>query len=87
MEMIRDPKSRAPDKERTARVIGLALQVRLMLLAAGQYGNVLRAVMPLHITDDQLDEGSPSSPKPSTSPHRSKLSRTYAKTGSATLKT
>jgi 4-aminobutyrate aminotransferase/(S)-3-amino-2-methylpropionate transaminase len=57
MELVKEPESRAPDKERTARVIELALQGGLMLLVAGQYGNVIRALMPFPITDDQLDEG------------------------------
>jgi 4-aminobutyrate aminotransferase/(S)-3-amino-2-methylpropionate transaminase len=57
IELVKDPQSRAPDAERTARVIELALQGGLMLLAAGQYGNVIRTLMPLPITDDELEEG------------------------------
>jgi 4-aminobutyrate aminotransferase/(S)-3-amino-2-methylpropionate transaminase len=57
IEMVKDPESRAPDKERTAKVIGQALQGGLILLVAGQYGNVIRTLMPLPITDDELEEG------------------------------
>jgi 4-aminobutyrate aminotransferase/(S)-3-amino-2-methylpropionate transaminase len=57
IELVKDHQSRAPDAERTARVIELALQGGLMLLAAGQYGNVIRTLMPLPITDDELEEG------------------------------
>ncbi len=32
------------------------LQQGLMLLAAGQYGNVIQTLMPLSITDDELEE-------------------------------
>ena len=57
MELVKDPKSRAPDKERAALVAENALQKGLMLLMAGQYANVIRTLMPLSITDDELDEG------------------------------
>ena len=57
MELVKDPASRVPDKERTLEVIERALQGGLMLLLAGQYGNVIRTLMPLSITDDELEEG------------------------------
>ncbi len=57
MELVKDPKSRAPDKERAALVAETALQKGLMLLTAGQHANVIRTLMPLSITDDELDEG------------------------------
>jgi 4-aminobutyrate aminotransferase/(S)-3-amino-2-methylpropionate transaminase len=57
MEVVRDPESRAPDKERAAEVVENALQGGLLLLTAGQHGNVIRTLMPLPITDDELEEG------------------------------
>lgn len=57
MEFVKDPESRAPDKERTAEVIQNALQEGLMLLPAGQYTNVIRTLMPLVVSDDELEEG------------------------------
>ena len=57
MELAKEPASRVPDKERTSKVIERALQGGLMLLLAGQYGNVIRTLMPLSITDDELEEG------------------------------
>jgi 4-aminobutyrate aminotransferase/(S)-3-amino-2-methylpropionate transaminase len=57
MELVKDADSRAPDKERTAKAIEYALQEGLMLLVAGQYGNVIRTLMPLTIADNELDEG------------------------------
>ena len=57
MELVKDPESRAPDKERMARVIENTLQGGLMLLTAAQYGNVVRTLMPLPITDDELKQG------------------------------
>jgi 4-aminobutyrate aminotransferase / (S)-3-amino-2-methylpropionate transaminase / 5-aminovalerate transaminase len=57
MEFVKDAQSRAPDKERTARVIQEALQQGLLLLSAGQYGNCIRTLMPFVITDEELEEG------------------------------
>jgi acetylornithine/N-succinyldiaminopimelate aminotransferase len=57
IELVKDPESKAPDKERTARVVEVALQGGLLLLTAGQYSNVIRTLMPLVITDDELEEG------------------------------
>ena len=57
MELVVDPESCAPDKERAAMVAEKALQEGLMLLTAGQQGNVIRTLMPLSISDDELEEG------------------------------
>jgi 4-aminobutyrate aminotransferase / (S)-3-amino-2-methylpropionate transaminase / 5-aminovalerate transaminase len=57
MELVKDPESRAPDKERTAKIVEAALQEGLLLLTAGQYSNVIRTLMPLVITDEDLEEG------------------------------
>ena len=57
MELIKDPESRTPDKERAARVTAHALQSGLLLLTAGQQGNVIRTLMPLPITGGELEEG------------------------------
>jgi 4-aminobutyrate aminotransferase / (S)-3-amino-2-methylpropionate transaminase / 5-aminovalerate transaminase len=57
MELVKDPESRIPDGERTAKVVEIALQNGLMLLTAGRYANVIRTLMPLSITDDELEEG------------------------------
>jgi 4-aminobutyrate aminotransferase/(S)-3-amino-2-methylpropionate transaminase len=57
MEFVTDAGSRTPDKERTAKVIGAALQEGLLLLSSGQYGNCIRTLMPFVITDEELEEG------------------------------
>jgi 4-aminobutyrate aminotransferase / (S)-3-amino-2-methylpropionate transaminase / 5-aminovalerate transaminase len=57
IELVKDPESKAPDKERTAEIVEAALQEGLLLLTAGQYSNVIRTLMPLVITDDELEEG------------------------------
>ncbi len=57
MELVQDATSRTPDKKRTGAVVEAALQEGLLLLTAGQYGNVIRTLAPLSITDEELDEG------------------------------
>jgi 4-aminobutyrate aminotransferase len=43
--------------ERASAVVAAAYERSLLLLACGLYGNVLRLLPPLTITDDELDEG------------------------------
>ena len=57
MELVKGAESHAPDRERAARVVANALKNGLLLLTAGQQGNVIRTLMPLPITDDELEEG------------------------------
>jgi len=57
LEIVADPETKEPDKEATAKIVQLAQQKGLILLSAGLYGNVLRILVPIVITDDQLEEG------------------------------
>jgi len=57
MELVTDAESRKPNKKLTARIVENALERGLLIITAGQYGNVIRTLMPLPITDDELDEG------------------------------
>ncbi|MEH6908302.1 4-aminobutyrate--2-oxoglutarate transaminase [Neobacillus drentensis] len=57
MEMVKDRQSKAPDKEATGKIVKAAAERGLMLLSAGIYSNVIRLLMPITITDDQLEEG------------------------------
>ncbi len=57
IELIKDPESHAADKQRAAEIAQYALQSGLMILTAGQQGNVIRTLMPLSIADDELEEG------------------------------
>ncbi|MGD0372830.1 MAG: 4-aminobutyrate--2-oxoglutarate transaminase [Candidatus Dormibacteria bacterium] len=47
----------APDRETTGRVLRRCHQDGLMVLGAGTYGNVIRLLPPLVISDGLLDEG------------------------------
>ncbi len=57
MEIVKDRQTKEPDKELTAKVVAEAGKRGLLLLSAGQYGNVLRFLMPIVITDHQLEQG------------------------------
>ncbi|WP_165998322.1 4-aminobutyrate--2-oxoglutarate transaminase [Bacillus sp. Cs-700] len=48
---------KVPDKDLTKKILAEAQQKGLLLLGAGVYGNVIRFLMPLVITDDELEEG------------------------------
>lgn len=57
MEIVQDRQSKSPDKEGVAKVVKAAGERGLLLLSAGIFGNVIRLLMPIVITDDQLEEG------------------------------
>jgi len=51
-----DPATREPASELAAKLIGACLQRGLILLKSGAGNNVIRTLMPLVITDEQLEE-------------------------------
>jgi 4-aminobutyrate aminotransferase / (S)-3-amino-2-methylpropionate transaminase / 5-aminovalerate transaminase len=55
IEIVGDGK--VPDKDLTKKILAEVQQKGLLLLGAGVYGNVIRFLMPLVITDDELEEG------------------------------
>jgi 4-aminobutyrate aminotransferase/(S)-3-amino-2-methylpropionate transaminase len=57
MELVEDRVSLKPDQGRTERILALAATRGLLLLSAGLYGNVIRTLMPLTMTDAELEEG------------------------------
>ena len=57
IELVRSQETREPAKEETAQVLRYCQEHGLILVSAGSYGNVLRLLVPLVITDDQFDEG------------------------------
>lgn len=54
---IVDPKNGNPDKNRTTRITKHALKNGLVMITAGTFGNVLRTLMPLTISDSDLHQG------------------------------
>jgi len=57
LELVEDRRSLAPDRALTERVLALAATRGLLLLSAGLHGNVIRTLMPLSISDRELEEG------------------------------
>ncbi len=57
LELVRDRSTREPAKEETQRVLHECHQRGLILISAGTYSNVIRFLMPLVISDEQLIEG------------------------------
>jgi 4-aminobutyrate aminotransferase/(S)-3-amino-2-methylpropionate transaminase len=56
IELVEDRQTLEPDRARTERVLELAARRGVIALAAGLHGNVIRTLMPLVMTDDELDE-------------------------------
>lgn len=52
-----DPQTSAPDPELTARVVAAAHAEGVIVLTCGTYGNVIRLLPPLSISDELLIEG------------------------------
>jgi len=57
LEMVRDAKTRQPDDAAVAAISKYCYEHGLLTISAGTYGNVLRLLMPLVITDAQFEEG------------------------------
>lgn len=57
VEIVNDDKENSPNKELTGQIAKYANDNGLILLSAGIYGNVLRFLAPLVISDDELDKG------------------------------
>ncbi|MBO8162119.1 MAG: 4-aminobutyrate--2-oxoglutarate transaminase [Brevibacillus sp.] len=56
VEIVKDQATKDPDKELTAKIISECARRGVVVLSAGLYGNVLRFLSPLVITDEQLNE-------------------------------
>lgn len=56
LEVVIDPSTKEPDKELTGQIISKCHQKGVIILGAGLYGNVIRTLSPLVITDEQLEE-------------------------------
>ena len=57
IELVHDRSTKEPAAAETALAIAAARANGVLLLSAGTYGNVIRFLAPLTITDDALDEG------------------------------
>jgi 4-aminobutyrate aminotransferase len=57
IELVRDRVSKEPAAEEAGRVVGLARERGLMLMGAGIYSNVVRILVPLVVSDEDLRAG------------------------------
>jgi 4-aminobutyrate aminotransferase/(S)-3-amino-2-methylpropionate transaminase len=57
MEIVKDRTTREPDAQAVADILAAAHQRGLILINAGMYGNVIRVLVPLNVSDDQLQRG------------------------------
>ena len=57
LELVRDPKTKEPAGDEAKKLVDYCHNNGLIALNCGRYGNIIRTLMPLVITDDQLDEG------------------------------
>jgi 4-aminobutyrate aminotransferase/(S)-3-amino-2-methylpropionate transaminase len=57
LELVADPATKAPAPELAARIVDAALARGLLLITCGVYGNCIRVLVPLVVTDAQLEEG------------------------------
>ena len=57
IELVRDRVKKTPAAAETKKLVKLCYEKGLVLIACGNHGNVIRTLMPLVITDEQLDRG------------------------------
>lgn len=56
VEIVKDPVTKEPAPEEKGRIIDECFQRGLIIIGAGVFSNVIRMLMPLVITDEQLDQ-------------------------------
>lgn len=57
IELVSDKKDKTPAPDKAKALVKYCLERNLIILACGTYGNVIRFLMPLVITDEQLEQG------------------------------
>jgi 4-aminobutyrate aminotransferase/(S)-3-amino-2-methylpropionate transaminase len=57
IELVKDRTTKEPAKEATTAVSEACYRRGLVTITAGTYGNVIRTLMPLVITDEEVEEG------------------------------
>jgi 4-aminobutyrate aminotransferase/(S)-3-amino-2-methylpropionate transaminase len=57
MELVVDRKTKEPATALTKRLVGLCREKGLLMISAGTHSNIIRPLMPLVITDEQLEKG------------------------------
>ncbi len=57
MELVGDRETREPATEEAKKLVQRCYEKGLVILSCGNFGNVIRTLMPFVITDEQLDRG------------------------------
>ncbi len=57
MELVEDRQTKAPATDKAKALVSRCLEKGLIILSCGNYGNVIRTLMPLVITEEQLTKG------------------------------
>lgn len=57
IELVKDRRTKEPAKELTGKVVKYCLEEGVMLISAGIFSNVIRLLIPLVVTDGQLEHG------------------------------
>jgi len=57
MELVTDRETKEPAAAETGRIVALARERGLILMASGLYSNAIRVLVPLVATEQDLDEG------------------------------
>lgn len=57
MELVRDRETKEPAAEEAKRLVKICYDKGLIILNCGNFGNVIRTLMPLVISDEQLNRG------------------------------
>jgi len=56
IELVRSPQSREPADEETKQIVQYCYEHGVIILSSGSYSNVIRLLMPLVITNEQMSE-------------------------------
>jgi 4-aminobutyrate aminotransferase/(S)-3-amino-2-methylpropionate transaminase len=57
IELVRSTETREPAEAEAKQIVQFCYEHGLVVLSTGSYGNVIRLLMPLVITDEQFEEG------------------------------
>ena len=57
IELVKDRETKEPATDEAKKLTQVCYDKGLIILSCGKYGNVIRTLMPLVITDDQLERG------------------------------
>lgn len=57
LELVRDRETKEPATDEAKKLVRLCYEKGLILLSCGNFGNVIRTLMPFVITDEELEKG------------------------------